>query len=119
MSVKIFYKDGKNKDFVQDECIISQLSNASMVSVDIEDVEKADSFLSAVCNAPNYMVLPPIQIMVDHKNTIIGAKIARKAKQTSKRLAIEWLVKEIIKQQVNLESKLDDIISLIRNRKNA
>jgi RNase P protein component len=113
MSVKIFYKDGKNKDFVQDECLVDQLSNASMVLVGIEDTQKADSFLSAIYNASNYAVLPPVQIKVDHKNTITGAKIARKAKQASKRVAIEWLVKEIIKQQVNLESKLNDIISII------
>lgn len=119
MSVKIFYKDGKVREFTDKECVVSQLNNASIVKIEVDNTQKANCFLSAVCEIPDYVVMPPVEIKVDHKDTIIGAKMARKAKSTNKRVAITWLVKEIVKNQANLESKLDDIICTIRERLNA
>jgi hypothetical protein len=119
MSVKIFYKDGKTKDFTENECVVAQLSNASIVKIEVDNTQKADCFLSAVCDIPSYLVLPPVEIQVDHKNTIVGARIARKAKCASKRAALTWLVKEIVKNQANLESRLNDIILTIREKHNA
>jgi len=110
MSVKILYLDGKEREYSENEDLISQLDNASTVEIGIDNPEKANNFLSAVCDIPSYIILPPVTIKVNHQDTIVGAKLARKAKSISKRTAFAWLVKEIIKNQANLESKLSDII---------
>ncbi len=119
MSVKIFYKNGNTKEFSENECVVAQLSNASIVKIEMDNTKKADCFLSAVCEIPSYVIMPPVEIKVDHQNTIVGARIARKARCTSKRAALTWLVKEIVKNQANLESKLNDIICTIKERKDA
>lgn len=119
MSVKIFYKDGKTKDFSENECVVSQLNNALIVKIEVDNTKKADCFLSAICDIPSYLILPPVNIKVDHKDTIMGARVARQARCVSKRAALTWLVKEIVKNHANLESRLNDIILTIKEKRNA
>jgi hypothetical protein len=119
MSVKIVYKNGKIEDYTKEKCLVDQLSDASLVEINIEDIEKADQFLSDVSNKTRYEILPPVKIKVDHKDTIVGAKIAKKAKQASKATVLMWLAKEIVKNQFNLESRLNDIILTIKEKFNA
>lgn len=119
MGVKIFYQDGTQREYSENECVVSQLNNASIVEIGIDKPEQAYKFLSAVCDTPSYIILPPVTIKVNHQDTIVGARLARKAKCVNKRTVLTWLVKEIVKHQANLESKLNDILLTMKEKLNA
>lgn len=118
MSVEIFYQNGDHKEFIENKDILKQLEDASSIKIKIDDLDKVNNFLNAIYNISPYTILSPIKIHVEHSNSIAGAQIAKKAKVLNKKTTLNWIVKEIIKNQISLDSKLNDIISMIKEREN-
>lgn len=121
MSVLIKYHDGSEKVFCKQECLALQLKNAKIVNISTveDDAKAANEFLNAFCDLSSFFVLKPIEISVDHGNSIVGARVLRRSKMTNKAMAMRWLVKELVQFHSSVDSKLSDIINSMKEVGNA
>lgn len=121
MSVLIKYNDGSEKVFCKSECLASQLKGAKLINISTSEDEarSANEFLNAFCDLSTFFVLKPIEISVDHGNSIVGARVLRKSKMTNRAMAMRWLVKELVQFHNQIDAKLHDIITSMKEAGNA
>lgn len=118
MSVKICYNDGTMRDFCEEASIVEQLDNANHVHLLVEEDhgKSAQSFLQKLANISPFEIVPPFDVNVEHKNLLIGAKIAKEAKKLKKQIYLYWLAKEMATLQKKIDSELGDMVKDIKNR---
>lgn len=119
--VVIQYADGSEKLFCEQKCLSAQLKDAKIVNITTSDdsARSANDFLSAFCDLSDFLILKPIEFSVNHGNSIVGARVMKRAKLTNKAVAFRWLVKELVQFHSSIDAKLNDIINDMKVAANA
>ena len=118
MSVKICYEDGTMRDYCEETSVADQLVNANHIHITVSDDQgrSASSFLQGLANLSSFDVLPPVELRVEKDNMILGAKVAKQARDLSRKITIYWLAKEMVKLQKKIDTELGDIVKDIKER---
>lgn len=115
MSVRILYKNDQIREYDPEEPIGSQISNAKSVTISTEDDlgRAALTFLEHLKVVSKISILQPFKINVMKESTLAAKKAQRQAKEIHKSLTMNWALKELIKSQISVETKISDLVDVI------
>lgn len=109
MSIKIT-KNGQISELDYNVPLYHQMDGVDLVEADplYTDIEEVEAF----CFAVNSSLVPikPFKVSVNHRYSIVGARMARKLKQLEKSNLASWLIKETLACQISFDHKARYII---------
>jgi len=112
MCVKLTYSDKTTKEYNPNLPVEVQLRNVRLATIRWKKEDTSVSlFLTDLVRAMQFNVLQPFDIEVDHGGSQKGLRARREAISITNKMAVCWLVKELVNQQQQFDRKLASISS--------
>lgn len=115
MCIKLTYQDGTTKEYDPNLPVETQLQNLKLASISMKKEDaRVSLFLTDLSRAMEFNIVKPFDIEVCEVMTPKGAKARQKIKKAQNKMAVCWLVKELVNYHNHVNKSLEDLAEEMR-----